>query len=106
MIKRWNFQELWKRKSQIIEGYFNKYINFWNRRKIKKISKERIQICRKNICGFYDKDGTSEAAYVKGKESCGGCGCVLEEKTSCMSCGCYLLEINLKPLWEAVENES
>lgn len=104
MIKRIDFQDLWKRRKQIIEGYFNRYLNFKNKKTIQDISNERLLICRSNICGLYDKDGTSELAYVKGAESCGGCGCMLAEKTSCLSCDCYLAEINQVPLWTFVSD--
>ena len=104
MIKRWNLLKLWKRKAQILEGYFNRHLNFWKKDDIESISQKRLAICRSNKCGFYDPDGSSEAAFLKGKESCGGCGCVLVEKTSCMSCSCYLEELNEKPLWKAVKD--
>lgn len=100
-IKRLNIKELWKRKAQIIEGYYNRYLNFRNENKIKVISEYRMKICRTNTCGLYDKHGWSKNAYIKGAESCGGCGCVLKEKTSCLSCFCYLQEIGEPPLWKS-----
>ena len=104
MLKRINFQDLWKRRKQIIEGYFNKYLNFKEKQSIKEISYGRLLKCRSNVCGFYDKDGSSELAYMSGVESCGGCGCGLSEKTSCLSCECYLAEINKVPLWAAIQS--
>lgn len=100
-IKRFNFQELWRRKWDILEGYFNRHLNFWDRLRINRIKNKRLFICRQNECGLYDPDGSSENAFVRGVESCGGCGCVLEEKTSCLGCSCYLAEINKVPKWTA-----
>ena len=104
MIKKIDWRDLWARRKQIIEGYYNTYLNFEQRQQIRQISEKRLAICRSNKCGLYDGDGSSPTAYVEGAESCGGCGCVLKEKTSCFSCECYLAEINKTPLWSAIKN--
>ena len=69
---------------------------------------ERIKICRKNTCGFYDKLGESETVFLKGKEACGLCGCNLEMKCASQDSYCALKDINQDPLWdirEIVEKE-
>ena len=100
-----NIKKIWDNKYNIIEGYFNTYINWWNRKNIKQVSNKRLIICRSNICGFYDEHGTSKAAYIKGTESCGLCGCKLIEKTSCLHCNCALLDNKQEPLWISEDNK-
>ena len=97
----------WENKEQIAEGLFNTYIN--NTKEIADIAEERIATCRSNVCGLYDKNGSSSKAVLPGAESCAGCGCVLNIKKNCMSCHCYLGDIDPItgkpygiPLWEAV----
>lgn len=91
---------IWKNRKQIWEGFYNTYLNFSERNKIKKISKKRIEICRSNKCGLYDKYGESQMAFIPGSESCGGCGCLLKEKTSCLTCSCFLETLGQVPMWE------
>lgn len=64
------------------------------------LAEQRIKICRSNKCGFYDKNGTSEKAFIKGKEACAGCGCNLAAKTSSQDSYCYLKDIGKIPLWD------
>lgn len=68
----------------------------------KKISEERLAICRANSCGRYDPDGSSEEAAFKGEESCRACGCPLQKKTMALSDCCGLVEEGKEPLWPAV----
>lgn len=103
MLKRLDFRDLWKRKKEIIEGFYNRYLNISKRIQISNISTKRLLICRSNLCGYYDPYGTSEMAYIYGAETCGGCGCGLEEKTSCLSCSCFLAEIGKNPMWTSEE---
>lgn len=83
--------------SNIIRGFFNYYFG-----KHSEIRKERLTACRLNLCGLYDPKGESEAAYVPGKESCGGCGCLLKTKTADLGSACHLTEIGQKGYWDKV----
>lgn len=96
---------LWENKGKILNGFTNKYINFWDRRKVKKIADLRIAICRTNTCGYYDPHGTFPISYFPGVESCGGCGCKLSEKTFSMNSYCFLKDIHEAPLWETAKEE-
>lgn len=98
-INHENLLKVWKNKGQILEGIVNKV---FKKEHIEEISAERMAICASNLCGLYDPDGSSEAAVVKGKASCAGCGCALEFKTRCLSCHCHLQDIGQHPLWTAV----
>lgn len=98
-INQENLLRIWKNKNQIIEGIVNKV---FKRDDIEEIAKERFAICESNLCGYYDADGSSERAVVKGKPSCAGCGCALEFKTRCMSCRCHLADEGQHPLWVEV----
>lgn len=93
-------KRIWKNRRQIIEGFYNRYLNFRERKTIRKVSNERLEICRTNKCGLYDEFGIGMLSAIPGKESCGGCGCLLKEKTSCLSCECFLSELGQEPLWK------
>ena len=88
-------QYAWKNRKKILQGFWNKITG-----QKKTLAEQRIKICRSNKCGYYDKNGTSEKAFVKGKESCGGCGCLLSSKVASQDSYCYLKDINQKPLWD------
>lgn len=88
---------IWQHRKQILEGLHNKV---FLAKQTRKIADDRLAICRANTCGYYDKEGKSEMAIVKGTESCAGCGCNLEVKSHCLSCSCFLEELKLKPLWD------
>lgn len=98
-INQENLIRIWKSKGQILEGVVNKV--FANK-DIEEIAKERQAICATNLCGYYDPDGSSERAAIKGEPACAGCGCSLNLKPFCLSCHCYLKDIGQHPLWEAV----
>lgn len=70
--------EIYKNRSNIIAGVVNSIIKQSN---IESLAQKRIAICRTNVCGFHDPNGTSEKAVVKGSESCAECGCKLAWKT-------------------------
>ena len=88
----------WKNRKKIWEGMWN---SWFPNSYVEGIAKERLQICRSNICGFHDKDGISEAAYVKGAESCSSCGCKLSFAVRSLSKECGIVEKGLPPLWES-----
>lgn len=68
---------------------------------IEEISANRMSICRSNICGSYDKDGTSELSIGNGGgESCAICGCILQVKTRCRRCKCGQTENGKEDLWK------
>lgn len=69
------------------------------------IAKERLEICRSNVCGYHDPHGTSENAVFKGVESCGACGCRLDLKTRSLESNCGLESVHRTPLWEALVTE-
>ena len=89
-------QEAWKNKFKIIAGIWN---SIFGNRKEKKIAKERQKICESNTCGFYDKLGESEEAFIKGKPACGICGCNIKFLVNSMESECSLKDINKTPLW-------
>jgi hypothetical protein len=43
-----------------------------------------------------------ENTIIKGKESCGLCGCNLDIKTACLSCHCALKDFQGEALWDKV----
>lgn len=94
-----NVIKIWKNKDQIIEGITN---SIFKKEDVEEIAAERLAICRSNKCGFYDPRGESEKAVVKGKESCGACGCLLKYKTHSLSSSCGLTEVGKEPLWKAI----
>lgn len=89
--------EIWKKKGKILEGITN---SIFKREDVEHIAQERLKICRSNKCGYHDPHGTSEAAVVKGAESCGSCGCKLSWKTRALSDACP------EDYWEAVLTET
>jgi len=95
-----NLIRIWKNKGKILEGIKN-YI--YTTRSNRKIARDRLNICRTDECSHYDPIGESEKA-IKGKESCGICGCILKLKVNCLSCSCALEELNKEPLWKNIEN--
>ncbi len=96
------FQKAWENRAKIWEGLKNKT---FKKDDVEQLAEERISICRSNKCGYYDKDGTSDIAVFKGKESCGACGCRLDWKTRALSSNCGLEELKQEPLWKAVVNQ-
>lgn len=98
-INKESLLRAWKSKNQILEGIVNK---IFKNDDIEQIAEERLAICETNLCGYYDADGSSERAVMKGKPSCAGCGCALELKVRCMSCHCHLKDEQQHPLWEAI----
>lgn len=97
-----NIIKLWKAKGQIMEGVVN---SIFKKEDVEEIAAERLVICRSNVCGFYDPDGSSEKAYYLGEESCGACGCKLDWKVRSLSSSCGLIEAGLEPLWTAIITE-
>lgn len=69
------------------------------------VAEERLKICRSNVCGFHDPDGSSPQAVFKGHESCAACGCRLDWKTRSLSSECGQVEVGREPLWTALTNE-
>lgn len=89
--------ELWKKKGKILEGIGN---SIFKKEDVEHIAEERLKICRSNKCGYYDPLGNSEAAVIKGVESCGACGCKLAWKSRALSDECP------KGYWERVLTET
>ena len=87
---------LWKKKDKIFEGIRNAV---FRKEDVEEIAEERLKICRSNKCGFHDPLGESEAAMMKGEESCASCGCKLSWKTRALSDACP------EGFWEAVVSE-
>jgi hypothetical protein len=96
MSKRINLLQIWKKKDKIFEGISH---SIFKRDDIEAVARERLQICRSNTCGFHDPNGTSEAAVIKGAESCASCGCKLAWKTRALSDECPVGK------WKALLNE-
>lgn len=96
------FCQAWKNRKKIIEGIKNfLFPNSY----IERIAEERMTICESNVCGFFDKDGTSDKVYVKGSAGCMACGCKLSWKCRSLSSSCGLDGTGQVPLWTAVMNE-
>ena len=94
---------IWQNRSQILEGIKN---TVFKTEHTEEVASARMDICKTNVCGYYDPEGKSEKAVIKGQPSCGACGCSLELKTRCMSCKCGLETLNKIPLWvEMVEED-
>lgn len=89
-------------RSQILEGIKN---SVFKTEHTEAVAQARMDICKTNACGYYDPEGKSEAAVIKGEPSCGACGCNLELKTRCMSCKCGLTTLNKIPLWVEMTEE-
>lgn len=92
-----------KNRSQILEGLKN---TVFKDEDVEKIAEARLDICKTNACGYYDPEGKSEEAIVKGQPACAACGCALEVKVRCMSCRCGLETLNKIPLWVEMEKEN
>lgn len=95
-MKKQRILKIWKDKWKILEGIWN-FICGTKRKK--EIAEARIDLCRLNKCGLYDKYGQSPNAYVKGAETCAGCGCSLALKTMSMMESCTLQELGQIPMW-------
>lgn len=91
-----------KNKTQILEGIKN---TVFKTEHTEEVASARMDICKTNVCGYYDPEGKSEKAVIKGQPSCGACGCSLELKTRCMSCKCGLETLNKIPLWVEMVGE-
>ena len=91
-----------KNRMKILEGLKNKI--FKNEDK-EIVAAARLDICKTNVCGFYDPEGRSEKAVLPGTACCGACGCSLALKTRCMSCICGLDEVGQEPLWKEIAND-
>lgn len=97
-------KKIWTNRFKIWEGIRN---SIFKSDYVEKIAAHRMAICEENICGFYDKDGTSEKTVVRGKSACGQCGCESSLLIRCLSCECSLGHLGLTPLWpkEMTEEE-
>ena len=96
---RKKLKKIWNERMMILKAIYNKFFNFKERKEINEMSIERSGICRMNICGHYDKDGSSPNAIVRGQEACGICGCNLSLMTKLKEANCSLVSINELPLW-------
>lgn len=92
----------WKNRKKIIEGIWN---NYFPNAYVERVAEKRLKICRSNMCGYYDKWGESEAAFIKGFEACASCGCKLSYATRSLSKECGISEKGLPPLWGSEMNE-
>ncbi len=92
-----------KNRSQILEGFINTILK---NEDYEKIAEARLDICKTNVCGYYDPEGKSEEAIIKGQPACAACGCNLEVKVRCMTCVCGLETLNKIPLWVEMEKSN
>lgn len=97
MSKGVSLIELWKKRGKIFEGISN---SIFKREDVESVAEGRLEICRSNKCGYYDPEGKSEAAVMKGVESCGSCGCKLNWKSRALSDECP------EGYWERVLTET
>ncbi len=70
----------------------------------KQLIKERSSICATNKCRYYDAQGSTDKAVIKGKPACAICGCNIAFLTSLPESRCSLHELNQTPLWESKTN--
>lgn len=71
--------------SKIYEGWKNsKFPSQHLKATIKKVSEERLNICRN--CEFYSPNHPSKS--LRPDIHCVNCGCTLSAKTACLSCEC------------------
>lgn len=92
-------KKAWKNRAKIIEGIRYKY---FPSSYVEQIAAKRDEICKMNICGYYDKKGASSKCFVPGQPCCSACGCKLAYKQRSLSSDCGLAEIEGKiPLWKS-----
>jgi len=95
-----NLSKIWENKTSILEGLKN---NVFKKEHVEEVYNSRLEICKR--CDYYDPEGQSEAAIVKGQPSCAACGCALALKLRALSTSCGLTEIYKDPLWGPVIDE-
>lgn len=88
---------IWKSRRSILEGM---RMYYFPKAYVEKIANKRLNICKTNICGFYDELGVQETTIVKGQTSCANCGCVLKFKTRSLSSACPLTEKGFEGYWD------
>ncbi len=94
-----NFKKAWDNRGDILDGVKNSiFVN----NQIEALYEERNEICKSNVCGYYDPEGRSEAAVFPGERSCAACGCKLEWKLRAPGSNCGLEVKGKTPLWRAV----
>lgn len=82
-MKKDTIKNIWKNKKAILEGLKN---NMFKTDHVEKIHDERLEICKG--CPFYDPEGKSEKAVLKGKPSCASCGCPMATKLRSLTTDC------------------
>lgn len=92
-----NLKKIWKDKTKILEGITN---TLFIKEEVEKVALHRQAICQENTCGFYDPQGQSEKAVIKGSPACSICGCNISLLSRSLSSKCSLYEIGKEPLWE------
>lgn len=94
----------WKNKWKILEGIWN---NWFPNVYLDRVATRRAEICRSNICGYYDPKGVSEDCFLKGKSCCSSCGCSLQWKLYSLSseCGIKTKEPDSDLFWKAEMTE-
>lgn len=103
MTLKAKIQLAWKNRGQIMEGFYNAYVN--STPEVKEEALKRLDLCRSNKCGLHNPKGENDEnmkAVFPGKESCGGCGCDLYAKCHAMSAHCFLVDVQVqafKNLW-------
>lgn len=103
MTLKEKLQLAWDNRSQIAEGFYHTYIS--STPEIKAEAERRLNLCKENTCGFWDKTGTNPRLVIKGKGGCILCRCNGEMKTACMQCHCSLKDINEEPRWDSITTE-
>ncbi len=77
-----NLIQIWKNRSNIFDGIFNRFIT---REHIELVAKARIDVC--TGCPLFDTKGTS--CMIPGTTPCcSACGCKLSFKTRALSAEC------------------
>lgn len=87
-------KQIWYNKHLILEGLKNL---FFKDKFVEEVYTSRLKICKG--CAFYDSDGSSPKATVKGAAACSHCGCSLAVKLRSLDSSCPLD----KSLWEPVK---
>ena len=101
-MKSEKIKKLYKDRHKIVEGISNLV---FLKKEVNRIAAQRDSICQSNVCGQYDKDGSSEKAFIKGSAACAICGCNIRLLTHSLHSECSLHEIGQEPLWKMVLTE-
>ncbi len=94
-MKSGKLKKIISHRKEILSGITNTLL-----KRHQTMATSRAKICRSDVCGHYDAKGESEKAVLKGKPTCGVCGCSITYLTHSPESQCSLVELGLTPLWD------